>query len=401
MLEGIRVIEMATYIAAPGAGGILADWGAEVIKVEPLSGCPMRNFFRSVAADHLKGNPVFDLDNRGKRSVALNTATPEGVEAVKKLVKDADVFLTNVRPGGLERAGLDYESLKKVNPRLVYASVSGYGLTGPDRDRPGFDMAAFYARSGLGAITTPKGQEPAPLRTAVGDHTTSMATAAGILGALVERQRTNKGRLVEASLLRTGIYALGSDMAIQLKFGKLGSTKSRHESVNPIANFFQTSDGIWFTIIPRQGDVDWGAVSRAIGQPELIDDPRFKTSRDRRKNAAEVVNILDDMFSTQPLEYWSGKLDEQDIVWAPLMPPSDVAKDPQAEAAGAFFDVPENDGSGSFRAPATPIRFGGEGDDAHPRGPSPDLGQHTLDVLKGIGYSDDELEVLKKSGTIS
>jgi len=361
MLEGIRVIEMATYIAAPGAGGILADWGAEVIKVEPLSGCPMRNFFKSVGVDHLKGNPVFDLDNRGKRSVALNTATPEGVEAIKRLVKDADVFLTNVRPGGLERAGLDYESLKKVNPKLVYATVSGYGLQGPDRDRPGFDMAAFYARSGLGAITTPKGQEPAPLRTAVGDHTTSMATTAGILGALLERQRTGKGRLVEASLLRTGIYALGSDMSIQLKFGKLGSTKSRHEAINPLNNFFKTSDGIWIAIIPRQGSVDWDAICKAIGQPKMIEDPRFKSSRDRRANGTELVDILDAAFAQHDLEYWTKALDEQDMVWAPMMPPADVAADPQAEAAGAFFDVPENDGSGTFRAPASPIRFGGEG----------------------------------------
>ena len=401
MLEGIRVIEMATYIAAPGAGGILADWGAEVIKVEPLSGCPMRNFFKSVGVDHLKGNPVFDLDNRGKRSVALNTATPEGVEAIKRLVKDADVFLTNVRPGGLERAGLDYESLKKVNPKLVYATVSGYGLQGPDRDRPGFDMAAFYARSGLGAITTPKGQEPAPLRTAVGDHTTSMATTAGILGALLERQRTGKGRLVEASLLRTGIYALGSDMSIQLKFGKLGSTKSRHEAINPLNNFFKTSDGIWIAIIPRQGSVDWDAICKAIGQPKMIEDPRFKSSRDRRANGTELVDILDAAFAQHDLEYWTKALDEQDMVWAPMMPPGDVAADPQAEAAGAFFDVPENDGSGTFRAPASPIRFGGEGEDAHPRGPSPDLGQHTLDVLKEFGYSEADIAGLQKSGTIA
>lgn len=401
MLEGIRVIEMATYIAAPGAGGILADWGAEVIKVEPLSGCPMRSFFKSVGVDHLKGNPVFDLDNRGKRSVALNTATPEGVEAVKRLVKDADVFLTNVRPGGLERAGLDYESLKKVNPKLVYATVSGYGLQGPDRDRPGFDMAAFYARSGLGAITTPKGQEPAPLRTAVGDHTTSMATTAGILGALLERQRTGKGRLVEASLLRTGIYALGSDMSIQLKFGKLGSTKSRHEAINPLNNFFKTSDGIWIAIIPRQGSVDWDAICKAIGQPKMIENPRFKSSRDRRANGTELVDILDAAFAQHDLEYWTKALDEQDMVWAPMMPPADVAADPQAEAAGAFFEVPENDGSGTFRAPASPIRFGGEGEDAHPRGPSPDLGQHTLDVLKEFGYSEADIAGLQKSGTIA
>ena len=401
MLEGLKVIELATYIAAPGAGGLLADWGADVIKVEPLAGCPMRQFFASIGADESKGNPVFELDNRGKKSVAINTATPEGVEAVKRLVKEADIFLTNVRPGGLERAGLDYASLKEVNPRLIYASVTGYGLEGPERDRPGFDMAAFYCRSGLGGATTIKGQEPVPIRTAIGDHTTSMSTTAGILAAVIERSRTGKGRLVESSLMRTGIYTLGSDMAIQLKFGKLASNKSRHEVVNPLNNFFHTKDDKWFAIIPRQGNVDWVAMCNAIGIPELIEDERFARARNRKTNTTELVTLLDSYFQKEDLDYWAPKLDEQDIVWAPLMAPRDVINDPQAIAAGAFVDVPHAHAEGTFRAPAGPIRFGGEGPDAAPQGPSPDLGQHTADVLTTMGYSTDEVDQLRKAGVIN
>ncbi len=398
MLEGIKVIEMATYIAAPGAGGILADWGAEVIKVEPLAGCPMRYTMANVGADHLKGSPIFDLDNRGKKGVAINTGTPEGVEAVKRLVKDADVFLTNVRPGGLERSGLDYASLSAINPRLVYASVTGYGLEGAERDRPGFDIAAFWARSGLGYLETVKGTEPTTLRTGIGDHTTSMATVGGILAALVERQRTGKGRLVESSLIRAGIYAAGSDMAVQLKFGKLGSTKSRHEAVQPISNFFKTKSDEWFVIVPRQGSVDWTAVCKIIGKPELETDPRFANPKGRRANAAELVDILDAAFAEHYLDHWRQKLDEHDVIWSPLMHPRDVVQDPQAIAAGAFVDVPEEDGSGTFKAPASPVRFPGADDG--PKGAAPALGQHTLDVLRAVGYSEDDLARLKDAKTI-
>lgn len=397
MLEGIKVIEMATYIAAPGAGGILADWGAEVVKIEPLSGCPMRYTMQNVGAEHLKGSPIFDLDNRGKKGLAIDTSKPEGVEAVKRLVKDADVFITNVRPGGLERAGLDYESLKKVNPRLVYASVTGYGLEGPDRDRPGFDIAAFYARSGVGWLQTVKGKEPVTLRTGIGDHTTSMATVGGILAALVERQKTGVGRLVEASLLRAGIYAAGSDTAVQLRYGKLGSTKSRHEALMPISNFFQTKD-TWIVIVPRQGTVDWTAVCRAIGRPELETDERFDNPKKRRANAAELVDILDAAFAEHDVDYWRAKLDAEDIIWAPLMRPADVFADPQAHAAGAYVKVPEEDGSGTYLAPASPIRFPGYDDT--PKSASPALGQHTLETLQAAGFTDAEIDALRSSGAI-
>ncbi|MEX0839788.1 MAG: CaiB/BaiF CoA-transferase family protein [Parvibaculum sp.] len=398
MLEGIKVIEMATYIAAPGAGGILADWGAEVIKIEPLAGCPMRYTMANMGADHLKGSPIFDLDNRGKKGLAINTATPEGVEAVKRLVKDADVFITNVRPGGLERAGLDYKSLAEINPRLVYASVTGYGLEGPDRDKPGFDIAAFYARSGVGWLQTVKGQEPTILRTGIGDHTTSMATVGGILAAIVERQKTGKGRLVEASLLRAGVYAAGSDTAVQLRYGKLGSTKPRHETIAPLSNFFHTKDG-WIVIVPRQGSVDWKAVCRAIGKPELETDPRFDNPKVRRANAAELVDILDAAFAEHDTEYWRGKLDAEDMIWAPLMRPADVFADPQAHAAGAYVEVHEEDGNGTYLSPASPIRFPGAGNTG-PVAAAPALGQHTIDTLKAHGYSDADLDALKKSGAI-
>jgi len=398
MLEGIKVVEYATYMAAPGCGGILSDWGAEVVKVEPPGGDPIRKFFKTIGTD-IADNPVFDFDNRGKRSIIVDTSTPEGQAIVKKMAQSADVFLTNVRPGGLERSGLDYESLAVVNPKLVYCSLTGYGLSGPDADRPGFDVASFWSRTGVAALTIPKGQEPFALRTAFGDHTTSMAAAAGICAALVEAGRTGKGRLVEASLLRAGLYALGSDVAIQLFFGRIGSTKSRAEQIQPLMNFFKTKDDHWLCIVSRQGDVDWAPICRAVGREDIIEDERFTTAKARRANSAELVAILDEGFTTFTKEEMATRLDENVLAWAPVQTLADVAADPQAEAAGAFVDTPSAKGDGStFRAPASPIRFPGADDG--PKGPSPAMGQHTREVLQDLGMDTAAIDAAIAAGTV-
>ncbi|MET0337610.1 MAG: CoA transferase, partial [Caulobacter sp.] len=233
MLEGLKVVEFATYIAAPGAAGIMADWGAEVIKVEALDGDPMRRFFDTIGAD-TPDNPVFDLDNRGKRGIALDIRTEAGRNALVRLARGADIVLTNVRPGALKRARLDHETLRAENPRLIYCSLTGYGLQGADADKPGMDVAAFWSRAGVGSLTAPKGAEPFPIRTGMGDHVCSLATTSAILAAVIERARTGVGRLVETSLLRAGVYAIGSDMAIQLKMGRIASTRPREQAVQPL-----------------------------------------------------------------------------------------------------------------------------------------------------------------------
>jgi crotonobetainyl-CoA:carnitine CoA-transferase CaiB-like acyl-CoA transferase len=206
LLKGVKVIEHATYYAAPGAGGILSDWGAEVIKIEPPGGDPVRTNFptKGTGKEHLTDNPAFDGDNRGKKSIVVDTRTEDGREVVRKLADTADVFLTNVRPGGIERSGLGYDILSKRNPKLVYCALTGYGLEGPDANAPGFDVASFWSRSGLARLTAPKGAELFPIRTAAGDHTTSIAAVAAINAALIQALKTGKGQLVDVSLLRTG-----------------------------------------------------------------------------------------------------------------------------------------------------------------------------------------------------
>lgn len=397
VLEGLRVVELASYIAAPGAGGIMADWGAEVIKIEAPAGDPMRNFFDGLSGPE-HGNPVFELDNRGKRGVVLDISRPEGKDAAIKLALTADIFLTNVRPGSLKRAGLDFDSLSAVHPSLIYCSLTGYGLQGEDADRAGMDVAAFWSRAGVGAITAPKGVEPFPIRTAMGDHITSLSTVAAILAAVHERHTTGKGRLVETSLLRTGVYSIGSDMAIQLRFGKLASTRPRTQAVQPLANFFKTGDGRWICLLVRTGGKDWPQIAAAVGQADLVQNPLFATSRDRRHNAGALVEILDAAFARYSYAEMAARLDEYDITWAPYQTPGELTRDPQADAAGCFVQTPDGNG-GSFRAPASPARFAGY-DDTPKSGP-PGLGQHTDEVLAELGYSADQIAALRAAKAVA
>ncbi|MBV1904983.1 MAG: CoA transferase, partial [Pseudomonadales bacterium] len=265
MLEGIKVVELSTYMAGPSAAMILSDWGADAIKIESLEGDASRKAFSGVSRKKLKGNPMFTFDNRGKRGICLNIRSEAGGKIVRELLSEADVFITNVRPAALKRAGLDHETIKALNDRLIYTIVTGYGLQGEETNRPGFDIVAFWARSGLCRMMMPKGSEPVPVRAAMGDHMTGVTTVAGIMGALFERERSGKGKLVEASLLRTGIFMLGSDLSTQLHFGRLASTTPRAEAIEPTRNFYRTSDDNWLMLIPRGNKTDVPDICRVLG----------------------------------------------------------------------------------------------------------------------------------------
>lgn len=395
LLQGLKVVEFASYIAAPGAAGILADWGAEVIKVERPEGDPMRNVFGD-AKSALSGNPTFGLDNRGKRAVVLDTSKPEGREALTRLAAEADIFLTNVRPASLKRAGLDDETLRAANPRLIYAVVTGYGLEGPDAAKPGFDVTAFWSRAGVAHMHAPKGTDPFILRTGVGDHTTSLATVSAILAAVYGREKTGVGRLVQTSLLATGVYTVGSDLAVQLAFGKLASNRPRSAPFDPTANFYKSRDGHWFVLNPRGGGKDWQLLATACGRPDLLEDERFPTGRLRKDNSVALVAELDDAFGALDFEDIARRLDEVDLVWAPVQTPAQVAADPQVTAAGALIDVEDGQG-GVYRSPAAPARFPGA--DATVRPAAPGLGQHTREILAEIGYTPAEIEAMLASGS--
>jgi crotonobetainyl-CoA:carnitine CoA-transferase CaiB-like acyl-CoA transferase len=394
LLQGLKVVDFTAYIAGPGAAAILGDWGADVIKVERPEGDAMRHIFGDLKTD-LGANPTFDVDNRGKRGIVLDIGKPEGREALAKLAQDADVFLTNVRPASLKKYGLDADTLRAANPRLVYAVITGFGLEGPDAHKPGFDVTAFWARAGVAAMTAPKGMDPFLLRSGVGDHTTSLATVSAILAALYERERTGEGRLVQTSLLATGVYVMSSDLAVQLKFGRVASARTRDNPINALSNFYRSSDGRWFVHNPRGSGGGWEAFCKVIDREDLITDARFATGKARRENAKALTEEFDSGFAALPFDEIARRLDAADLVWAPVQTPADVAADPQAAAAGAFIEIEDGQG-GTTRSIAAPALFPGV--DQTRRPPSPKLGQHTREVLGQLGYGEAEIEAMIAAG---
>jgi len=400
MLEGLKVIEMATYVAAPAAGAMLRDWGADVTKIEPLKGCPMRRFFEGMKSNvPIEGNPIFTLDNRGKKGITINTSDQKGADIVRKMINDADVFLTNVRPQSLESAKLDHKTLMKINPRLIYCSLTGYGLEGEEKNKPGFDIAAYWSRSGMAHLTQRKGEEPLPIRTASGDHITAISTVSGILAALYERGNTGVGKLVETSLVRTGIYSIGSDMALQLKFGRVPSTKNRDQQINPLFNFFKTKDDRWICLSPRAGgDYDMPKVVRAIGKEEWLNNDKFNSNQARRENAGEFIKEMDKAFSNHTLSEWGNKLDAEDLVWSPVQNLNEVSMDSQAIASGAFSEVEDQDCSESYKTVSSPVRF--HNSDDGPKGPAPKLGQDNFKVLNELGIGNNEINSLIDEGVV-
>lgn len=396
MLEGIRVVELGVWVAGPATGGILADWGADVIKVESPSGDPMRGFFRLAIGSDVPHNPPFDLDNRGKKSVVLDLATGAGREAFERLLATADVFVTNMRPAALARLGLGHEEVRERHPRLVYASVTGYGLEGEDAGRAGYDVGAFWARTGAADLFRVPGEPPLALRGGFGDHVTAIATVAGILGALIERGRTGRGRLVETSLLGTGMYCLGWDLGIQLVYDKLRSTLPRTESDNPMVNCYQAAGGAWFWLIGLEGDRHFPRLCAAIEHLELLVDERFSSPKARRLNRRELIGILDAIFLERTREEWAKRFDREEVWWVPVQTPAEAVRDPQALANGVVCDVEGGDGREDYRAIASPVGFRDGDERTPPRRlrAVPALGADTGEVLAEAGLDAAAIELV-------
>jgi crotonobetainyl-CoA:carnitine CoA-transferase CaiB-like acyl-CoA transferase len=382
-LSGVRIVELGVWIAGPAAGGILADWGADVVKIEPPLGDPARSFQKMLGGD-LPSNPVFELDNRSKRSIVLDLSTEDGRGLALELVDSADVFLTNIRVSALARVGLDPETLRQRNPRLVYAIVTGYGLDGPEADRPAYDIAAFWARSGLAASLTPPGGELPFQRGGMGDHTVAMTAAAMISAALFARERTGKGDLVSTSLLRQGAYTIGFDVNVALMWGLGIRVGTRTEMGNPAINNYAAGDGRRFWVVGLEGQRHWPPLARAVGHPEWIEDERFATPGARAQNAVALIRLLDDAFATRSLEEWAVIFDDDpDFFWAPVQSVDELLADQQFHAAGGLVEVPSEDGSWTMLA--TPADF-----DTHrwaPRFRAPLLGEHTSEILAELGVA--------------
>jgi crotonobetainyl-CoA:carnitine CoA-transferase CaiB-like acyl-CoA transferase len=395
-LEGIRVVELGFWVAGPGAAAVMADWGAQVIKIEPPEGDPFRGMFLNAAGLDVPYNPPFELDNRGKRSIGLNLQHGDGRAIATRLLKDADVFVTNVRQPALRKVGLTYEEVRRHNPRLVYCHLSGYGLVGDDSDRPAYDIGAFWARAGLAASLVPEGTEPPQQRGGMGDHSTALAAVGAVCAALVARQRTGEGQLVSTSLLRTGMYVLGWDLSIRLRYGKVAPPYTRSEIPNPMINSYKAADGRWFWLLGLQGDRLWPDLVRAVDRPELLADARFRDMKGRRENAAALVAILDAAFATRRFDEWTAIFDRENVWWAPVQTPDQVVDDPQVRAAGGIIAAPVVNGTGDVVA--SPADFSGT--PWQPTAPPPEFAQHTEEILLELGYDWDAIAEFKERGAI-
>jgi crotonobetainyl-CoA:carnitine CoA-transferase CaiB-like acyl-CoA transferase len=392
LLEGLKVVEMATWVAGPACATVMADWGADVVKVES----PLGDVTRAFALDTAEspGNPIFTNENRGKRGVILDITKPAGRAALIELIKQADIFVTNTRYRSLKKFGLDYETLKELSPRLIYGIVAGYGLVGPDADLPAFDITAFWTRSGMARAMIPTDQEPFPSRPGFGDHTTGLATLCGILAALHERNQTGKGRFVEGSLIRAGAYAISWDLAVQLRYGEVVTTLPRRDRPSAIGGYFQTGDGRWLAIVPRNLQCYTGVLI-AVDRPEALADPRFEPPVLDMDAVRDLRAIIDEGFAGMTLEEAGAALTANEIAWAPMATLKELAESEMAENAGCFVTV-EDGWGGSFRAPAAPVRFP-EGA-PHVGRAAPKHGQHTREVLAAAGFDPDQILALLAEG---
>jgi crotonobetainyl-CoA:carnitine CoA-transferase CaiB-like acyl-CoA transferase len=398
-LEGVRVVEVANWMAAPGAAAMMADMGADVVKVEPLRGDAMRGATRQprVPEGEAPIDAAFQLDNRGKRSIAVALNQPQGAELVRRLATGADVFLCNLLPARQAKYGLDAGTLLGLNPRLVHATLTGYGPVGPDAARPGYDLTAFFGRGAvLDAMSEPSNAAPPRLRPAQGDHTAALALFGSILAALRLVDSTGQGQVVDVSLLAAAAWTMSSDLSATLIDGVRPTPQGRIARPHALHGGFRCADGRWILLFMPEPHW-WPRFCEAVGRPEWIEDERFASYAARAANMPELTGLLDEVFATRPLKEWCGLFDERGFIWGPASTVDEFAADEQAAADGLFPEI--DDGTGRrFRTVRAPFRL--HGADIAPRGAAPAIGEHTHAVLAELGVPSDQLAALAGEGVI-
>ncbi|MEU6541184.1 CoA transferase [Streptomyces sp. NPDC047000] len=398
-LEGIRVLEVAMYGFVPSAGAVLADWGADVIKVEhAVTGDPQRGL-RQTGTFKVEGdpNPNVAHANRGKRSLGLDISKPQGREVLYQLAEDADVFLTSFLPASRTRLGIDVDDIRAVNPRIVYARGSALGPRGAEADRGGYDMTAFWARAGTAAGITPPGTDGmiSPPGPAYGDTVSGTNLAGGIAAALLHRERTGEPSVVDVSLLGSGLWALGHSIALSLHLDRPweGVSPSTHGSpTNPLSGLYRTADDRYICFVMLQPEKFWADVCRCLERPELADDPRFATARSLAEHTGDAVKILRETIAARPLAEWSERLAALEGPWAPVQDTLQAAADAQVRANGYIGRA------GDLELVASPVQFDTE-DTA--LGPAPEFAAQTEEILTELGHDWNHILALKASGAVT
>jgi crotonobetainyl-CoA:carnitine CoA-transferase CaiB-like acyl-CoA transferase len=399
-LAGIRVIELAAWTFVPAAGAVLADWGADVIKVEhPRTGDPQRGLVVGIPRpDAPRVNHLIEIPNRGKRSIGLDIGTSEGREVLLKLVENADVFLTNLLPDSLGRARLTVEDLRARNPRLIYARGSGWGQRGDWATRGAYDSAAYWARAGIASMYQKAEDDYPPVqRPAFGDIMGGQTIAGGIAAALLQRERTGEASIVDVSLLGLGAWNLAPDVVLAGLAGNEALPSLTVDSLpNPLTNYYRTRDGRFVLFVMLQSDRYWPEVCELLGRPDLLEDPRFRTATDRMEHRIECTLVLRSAFAERTLDEWTPYLEKLEGVWAVVQTPEDLHSDPQVLANGVLRDVDDGEGR-TFRLVANPVQF----DETPPElRRAPTHGEHTEEICLEAGLDWDEIIALKESGSL-
>ena len=393
-LEGIRVVEVASFVAAPSGGALLADLGAEVIKVEVPEGEIYRHTKPHMGGykTDFDGAPPFEMDNRGKRSLALDLTRPEARDALARVIARADVVLTNLLPARQKKYGLDPDSLRARQPALIHATLNGYGVRGDEANAPAFDYTAYWARTGMMDMFRAPEAIPAFLRPGVGDHAAGVSLVAGILAALRVRDRTGEGQAIEVSLLQIGLYIQGNDMANVLATKQSPPMHDRRAPRNPLWNSYPTADARWLMLVMVESQRYWPNLCRALELSDLETDERFGDPVARYRNSRALVERLDAAFAQRTLAEWENELRRHPLIWAPVRRMHEVIDDPQARAMGYFSKV-THPKLGEFESVGPPFRMSAHEMPANR--PAPALGADNAAVLREAGLGDDEIAKLR------
>jgi crotonobetainyl-CoA:carnitine CoA-transferase CaiB-like acyl-CoA transferase len=397
ILEGIRVVEVASWSFVPSSGATLADWGADVIKIEhPVTGDPQRGLISSgVVTAAGSVNHFIEQPNRGKRSLGLDIASDAGREVLRKLVEQSDVFVTNLLPASRARAGIDVDDVRAWNPKVIYARGNGYGPRGEQAGRGGFDLAVYWARGGIGdSLITGDGEWPAPQRPAFGDVFGGFAIAAGIVAALFKRERTGVPSVVDVSLLGTAVWQLAQDIVGAGITGQPIPKFNLEEMANPVATIYRTADGRFLALMLLQADRFWAELCRRIERPDLIEDPKFANAAVRFQNRRECIAILRATFEAQPLAHWEKALNDFEGVWDIFRTAPELHDDPQVKANGYLPSMTDGNGN-TFSVAASPVQFDERSLELTA---APEHGQHTEEILLELGYDWDQIVAFKEIG---
>ncbi|GAA3702991.1 CaiB/BaiF CoA transferase family protein [Gordonia hankookensis] len=402
LLNGVVVVELASWTYVPSAGVILRDWGADVIKIEDTKGGDPCRYLTVGGLDpadsRVKANFMMEIGNHGKRSIAMDIKTDEGIAIFGKLIAKADVFLTNWLPGQLDRAGLSIERIRSFNPNVVIARGSGQGPLGPDRDKGGFDGSSYTARAGVANALSPENAEfPFAQGPAFGDLQGGSTLAGGIAAALFARERTGRTAVVDGSLLAQGMWAVAPDISAADYHGiERIPPYAFGDAPNPVVNRYKTRDDRWVQLLFLQADRYWKGFCERIGRPELGVDERFTPLANLTRNKDEATKILREIFAERDLDEWQKVLVDEPGVWETIQTPEEVLDDRQAVANGYLMSVPDADGN-VFRTVGAPIQF----DETPPApGRSPEHGEHTEEILQELGMTWDDIIAAKVSGAV-